>query len=67
MTEISPTGMKRLHLALWSAALLAAIVAGLALWMAPRVPAASAPAFQGEADIYSALDRAMGKSFTART
>lgn len=60
MTEISPTGMKRLHLALWSAALLAATVAELALWMAPRVPAASAPTFQGEADIHSASDRAMG-------
>lgn len=55
MTKISPTGTKRLRLALWSATLLAAIAVGLALWMAPPVPAASAPTFQGEADIRSAF------------
>ena len=55
MTNIFPTSAQRLRLVLWSVAVLAAIGAALALWSAQRVPAASAPTFQGEADIYSAF------------
>lgn len=55
MTEIFPNPMKRLRLALWTAALLAAIVAVLALWMAPRMAAVPATTFKGEADVRSAF------------
>ncbi|MEO1910034.1 MAG: SCO family protein [Paracoccus sp. (in: a-proteobacteria)] len=55
MTNIFPTSAQRLRLVLWSVAVLAAIGTGLALWSAQRVPAASAPGFQGEADIRSAF------------
>lgn len=56
MTDTSPTSrIRRLRIALWSAAALAAIVATPLVWNGLRAPAAQGPTFSGEADIRSAF------------